>query len=621
MSRDRKRETAAESRRLARKLRLLPARPGVYLHKDARGRVLYVGKAVRLNQRVRSYFQDPSRLDPKTRELVRRIRDLDVIVTPDETTALVLEDRLIKEYRPPYNIRLKDDKRYPYLRITVQEPFPRIEVVRRVADDGARYFGPFTNAGEMRETLRYALQIFPVRTCRLALPQQKVPRACLDHQIGRCSAPCVGLDDRRGYRRKVRDLIRFLEGRDRDALRRLRDEMQAAAAAYDFETAARARDRLRLLERTLARRFRIAGLRGDVDACGLARDGDDACGVVLRIRGGAVLTTHHFLLEDRLAEGPPALLAQLLREYYGRSDDIPATILLPEAIPDTAHWEIVLAERRGRPVRLVVPRRGPRRDAVAMAASNAAVKLNERQLQGRGTDRRVGEEVLRALQERLGLRRQPLVIECFDISTFQGRETVAALVTFRDGKPWKTRYRRFRVRTVEGTDDFASLREVVGRHYRRLGEREGPPADLVVIDGGAGQVAAARQALTELGLHETELIGLAKREELIVREDGPPLRLSRHDPALQLLQRIRDEAHRFAINYHRRLRGRSMQASVLDRIPGIGPVKKMALLHHFDSVEAIRRAGAEQLCAVRGIGRADAERILAFFAAEGRRET
>ena len=602
--------------RLRRKLRRLPRRPGVYLHRDARGRVLYVGKARRLDQRVRSYFQGPATLDPKTRQLVRRVADVEVIVTPDESAALVLEDRLIKEYRPPYNVRLKDDKRYPYIRVTVQEEFPRVEVVRRTADDGARYFGPYTSARDMRETLRYALQIFPVRTCRLDLPRQTLDRPCLDYQIGRCSGPCAGLDDRAGYRRKVADLVRFLEGRDRKVPEALRREMAAAAARYDFETAARLRDRLRLLERTLARRFRLDGLGGAVDVLGTARDGEEACGVVLRVRGGQVLTVHHFLLRDRLQRGGPDLLAQLLREYYGRTDDLPPLVLLPEPLPDTAEWERLLAERRGGPVRLRVPRRGARRDALRMAAANAAARLTAEREGAAEPPPAAPDSPVAALQERLGLRRLPRVIECFDISTFQGRETVAALVTFRDGRPWKSRYRRFRVRSVEGTDDFASLREAVGRHYRRVLEREERPADLVVIDGGAGQVAAAREALTALGLHDVELIGLAKREETIVREAGPDLRLPRHDPALRLLQRLRDEAHRFAVTYHRLLRGKRMEASLLDRIPGIGPAKKMALLHHFDSVEAVRRADAAALAAVRGLTAADVQRILAFFAAE-----
>ena len=601
---------------LQAKLALLPEAPGVYLHKDESGKVLYVGKATRLNHRVRSYFQSGER-DRKTEQLVRRIRDFDYIVTGSEQEALVLEDQLIKEYRPPYNIRLKDDKRYPYIRVTLQEPFPRVEVVRRIEGDGARYFGPYTNVGAMRETLKYALRIFQVRTCSLDLPGQTVPRACLDHQIGRCSAPCVGFDGRDSYRRRARDLVRFLDGSDPRALEGLKREIEQHAEAYDYEQAAAARDRLRLLEKTLGGLSRIHGLTANVDACAVVRDGRQACGVVLRIRRGRILTTHHFLLEDRLESEAAGFLAQLLREYYPRAGDIPPAVLTSHELPRREQWETWFAELRGSRVRMTVPSRGPRRDAVKLALDNATWKLNERKLRDSMTVRSVAPGELLQLQEALELRTVPETIECFDISNFQGRETVASLVFFKHGKPLKSRYRRFRIKTVDGVDDFASMREVCRRYYSRLQEKGVPPADLVMVDGGKGQLSSARGVLTELGLHEVELIGLAKRDEEIHRERGPsPVHLSRGSAALQLLQRVRDEAHRFAITYHRLLREQKMTASILDRIPGIGRMKKLALLHHFDSVEAVRRAGAGELASVRGLNKADVGRILEFFAAE-----
>ena len=602
---------------LARKLHLLPDAPGVYLHKDKHGKVIYVGKAARLHLRVASYFQRAGYHDPKTEQLVKRIADVDYITTANEAEALVLEDQLIKEYRPRYNIRLKDDKRYPYLRITLQEPMPRVEVVRRIADDGARYFGPYTNVKAMRETLKHALRGFQVRTCHLALPEQTVPRPCLDWQIGRCSAPCVDYDTQAVYDRRVRALVRFLAGREKGLLDELRAEMSTLSAGRHYEDAAKVRDRLALLETALDGVGRVYGLTGDLDACGVVRDGATGCGVVLRIRGGKIMTSHHFLLEDRLESDTPAFLSQLCREYYPRAGDLPPILLVSHDLPDKEQWCERLSELRGRPVVIVKPRRGPRKESVDMALANAAYKLNERRLRDQTRVRRVAPGRALALQDALDLRKVPETIECFDISTLQGRETVASLVFFKNGRPLKSRYRRFRIRTVQGSDDFASMREVLTRYYRRLLDKASPPADLVMVDGGVGQLSAARESLTALGLHEVELVGLAKREEVIHRERGlPPVRLPHSSPALQLLQRVRDEAHRFAITYHRLLRSRSVQDSVLDLIPGIGRVKKLTLLHHFDSLDAIRAAGADELGKVRGIHGGDVERIIAFFAAE-----
>jgi len=607
---------------LACKLRLLPDAPGVYLHKDKHGKVIYVGKAARLHQRVSSYFQRTDEHDPKTALLVRHISDVDYIATAGEAEALVLEDQLIKEYRPRYNIRLKDDKHFPYMRITLQEPYPRVEVVRRIADDGARYFGPYTNVRAMRETLKHALRVFQVRTCHLDLPEQTVPRPCLDWQIGRCSAPCVEYDTQAVYGRRVHALTRFLEGRQTGLLEELRAEMADLSGTQRYEDAARVRDRLALLESTLDGVDRISGLMGDLDACGIVRDGALACGVVLRVRGGQIMTTHHFLLEDRLENETPAFLAQLCREYFPRAGDLPPVVLVSHDLPDRTQWSEHLGELRGGRVSIVKPRRGPRREAVDMALANAAYKLNEWRLRDSTRVRRVAPGRALALQDALDLRRVPETLECFDISTLQGRETVASLVYFKGGQPPKSRYRRFRIRTVKGTDDYASMHEVLSRYYKRLLDRELPPADLVIVDGGAGQLAAARGALATLGLHEVELVGLAKREEIIHREHGlPPVRLPRTSPALQLLQRVRDEAHRFAITYHRLLRARGVEDSILDRIPGIGRVKKLTLLHHFDSINHIRCASAEELAAVRGIHASDVERIVAFFAADGKAQT
>jgi excinuclease ABC subunit C len=597
---------------LAGKLRLLPASPGVYLHKDRQGRVLYVGKAKRLSARVRSYFQEPEHKDPKTRALVARIADIDYIATETETDALVLENQLIKEYRPQYNIRLKDDKQYPYLRISLGEDYPRITVVRRIARDKARYFGPYTNSYAMRETLKFAAGFFQVRTCSLDLPDASVDRPCLDYQIGRCTAPCVDLVDRERYREQVRQLVAFLEGRDRTVLTSLTSRMESLAADLRFEEAAALRDRIRRLETTVAESRFLPGVDQDVDVCGVVRDGAEACGVVLRVRGGRILTTHHFLMRDRFEEELEAFQAQLLREYYPRAGDIPARVLLTCDMEDLDTWTAWLERLREAPVTLHVPRRGAKREAVELAQRNAAYKLGERALRDTLHGRAGVDPGDVALQAALGLHKVPETIECFDISNFQGRETVASLVTFRAGEPLKSRYRRFRIRTVEGVDDFASMEEVLDRHYGKLAARGERPADLVVVDGGIGQLGRARAVLSRHGFGDTDLIGLAKRDEVIVRESGE-LKLPRKSPALKLLQRVRDEAHRFAITYHRLLRDQRTTASELDLIPGIGRMKKLALLHHFGSVEALRTAGAEQLAEVRGLGRQDAINILTYF--------
>lgn len=597
---------------LAAKLRLLPASPGVYLHKDRQGRVLYVGKAKRLNARVRSYFQDPEHRDPKTRALVERIDDVDYIATETETDALVLENQLIKEYRPQYNIRLKDDKQYPYLRISLGEDYPRITVVRRIARDQGRYFGPYTNTYAMRETLKFAAGFFQVRTCSFDLPDASVDRPCLDHQIGRCTAPCVDLVDRERYQQQVRHLVAFLEGRDRTVLDSLRAQMERLAEGLRFEEAAALRDRIRRLETTVAESRLLPGVDRDVDVCGVVRDGEEACGVVLRVRGGRILTTHHFLMRDRFEEELAVFQAQLLREYYPRAGDIPPRILLTCVMEDIGTWSAWLERLRQATVKLHVPQRGAQREAVELAQRNAAFKLGERTLRDTLHGRAGVDPGDVALQAALGLHKVPETIECFDISNFQGRETVASLVTFRGGEPLKSRYRRFRIRTVEGVDDFASMEEVLDRHYRKLAAQGQRPADLVVVDGGVGQLGRARAVLARHGFGDTDLIGLAKRDEVIVRETGE-LKLSRRSPALKLLQRVRDEAHRFAITYHRLLRDQRTTASELDLIPGIGRIKKLSLLHHFGSVEALREAGPAQLSEVRGLGRQDAINILTFF--------
>ncbi|RKZ18361.1 excinuclease ABC subunit C [bacterium] len=597
---------------LADKLRALPDAPGVYLHKNAAGKVIYVGKANRLNQRVRSYFQTGGERDRKTDQLVQRIRDFDYIVTDSGTDALVLENQLIKEYRPHYNIRLKDDKQYPYIRVSVQEPYPRVEVVRHLARDGARYFGPFTDVRAMRETLHFACGAFRIRTCHLDLPDSKVDRACLDWQIGRCSAPCVDYDSLEHYGDRARSMVRFLDGGESGVLDDLRREMSRLSDLQQYEQAAEVRDLMARLDKTVARSRPVTGITGDCDLLGLAREGEDASGVVLRVRGGRIITTHHFLLSDRLDRGLEGFMAQLLREYYPRAGDIPPEVLVSHEVDEPQTWSTWLTGLRGGRVKLKYPRRGVRKDAVELARTNAAFKLREATLQRdlRGPATSTPADI--QLQEALDLHTTPHTIECFDISNFQGRETVASLVYFKDGSPLKSRYRRFRLRTVVGPDDIAAMAEVLDRYYGRLAERREATADLVVVDGGAGQLGVAREVLGRYGFHGTQLIGLAKKQETIHREGGT-LNLSRRSEALKLLQRVRDEAHRFAITYHRLVRDKGTLTSELDLIPGIGRVKKLSLLHHFGSVTRIREASADELGEVRGLNRHDVVAVQTYF--------
>jgi excinuclease ABC subunit C len=607
---------------LEQKLALLPEAPGVYLHKNKQGKVIYVGKAKLLTHRVRSYFHTGTEKDPKTQALVNQIRDVDYIVTDTDADALVLENQLIKEYRPLYNVRLKDDKAYPYLRINLKEPFPRISVVRTIEQDGARYFGPYTNVHAMRRTLNFAAGAFQVRTCDLDLPEQTVPRPCLDYQIGRCSAPCTDYDTLEGYGQKVHRLVRFLDGADSEVIEELRRDMETSSEGLHFEEAGKLRDLIGQLEKTTGKSRPVSGVQGNCDLCGVAREGGDASGVILRVRGGRILSSLHFLLSDKLESGLGVFMSQLLREYYARAGDIPGEICLSHDVEDRDSWQTWLTELRGGKVKLLFPRRGIKKEAVELAHTNATFKLREVMLKQELHHSSRKAKVTPAdilLQEALDLHTTPNTIECFDISNFQGKETVASLVFFKNGKPLKSRYRRFRIKTVQGIDDFASMAEVLSRYYGKLKEKGLPPADLVMVDGGAGQLSAARRVLAEYDLHKTQLIGLAKREETIHREQGT-INLSRNSEALKLLQRVRDEAHRFAITYHRLVRDRRTTASELDLIPGIGDMKKLSLLHHFGSVKQIRRADSDALGEVRGINKHDVIAILKFFESHGSAE-
>lgn len=601
---------------LRQKLRGLPTDPGVYLMKDARGKVIYVGKALRLAARVRSYFQDPSGLDRKTARLVDHIRDFDWVAAPSEKDALVLEDQLIKEYRPRYNIRLKDDKAYPYLRLTSAEAYPRIDVVRRPERDGHDYFGPYTNARAMRLTLKALTGILPVRTCALDLPKEKVPRPCLDYYIDRCCAPCVDYVTREEYAALIDEVRLFLQGRSRHLIERLQGQMEVAATKLEFEEAGRIRDRIAAMEEIASQQKTVLRPGDDADVLAMEREGREAVGVVLRVRDGRLVQSEDYHLRSTLADEREAFFERFVAEVLSRSTVLSRTILLEEAIAEPDLRAATLRETHGHPVRLEVPQRGHRTDLVRMARQTANTKMRERIARAQPKRARELERSpgVADLKERLGLAVAPHTIECFDMSHFQGTQRVGSLVFFSGGQPLKSRYRRFRIKDVDGIDDFAMMKECLERYYSRLRDEDKVPADLVVVDGGAGQLSMGVSTLRRYGFVETAIVGLAKREEEVyIPGEKEPVQLSRSSEALKLLQRVRDEAHRFAITYHRRLRDKETLRSVLDEIPGIGQVKRRSLLSVFGSAEKVGQASAEELARVPGIGPVDAQRIVEFF--------
>jgi excinuclease ABC subunit C len=590
---------------IARKIAHLPESPGVYLWKDVEGTVLYVGKAKRLRSRVRSYLGVDAGDSLKTAALVRQMADVDTIVVPSEAHALILEANLIKEYKPRFNITLRDDKSYPYIKVTVQEPFPRVFVTRRVINDGARYFGPYTDVGAMRRALNVVKRIFTVRSCNYDMPAEMPERPCLDYFIKRCKAPCVYLQTQGDYASMIDEVVLFLEGRSDEVTRRVRERMDDASGHLDFERAAELRDVLVHLENMEEPKIVLRVEGGDRDVLGFARDGEDACVAILRIRDGKLLARDHTFVERIEGEPDAAVMTAYLAGSYLSSRERAPELLLPFDVEDR---ELLEESLTGTTIH--VPQRGSRRELVGLAEQNARHLLEELKLTSLETEERASSPVYELGRE-LGLERLPRSLVCFDISTTQGTDTVGSMVWFDNGRPRRAEYRKFRVKTVEGTDDFASMREVVTRYFQRRLEEEKSLPDLVVIDGGKGQLAAARTALDTLGLQALPTISLAKREEeVFLVGKSEPLRLARRSPALRLLQQARDEAHRFAVTYNRKRRAMRTVTSELLRIPGVGPSKRSALLRAFGSIQGVRDASIEQIAALPGFSPKAAQRIL-----------
>jgi excinuclease ABC subunit C len=596
------------------KLRSLPTTPGVYLMRNDAGEIIYVGKAKSLRARVRSYFQSGAQHALKTREMVRRVADLETIVVDSEAEALILENNLIKEHRPRFNINLKDDKTYPYIKVT-SERFPRVFVTRKLERDGSRYFGPYTDVRRMRNSLELVKRLYTVRSCHYDLPADRVERPCLDHQIGRCKAPCVGLQEEADYSSMVGEILELLAGHTRKVAARLRDDMNAAAAEMNFERARELRDAIQQLD-SLEQRQRIVDVEGsDRDVVGFARDGAEGCGVVLQIREGKLLGREAQFLTNLADESDEDALAAFVESLYaGRAqrdpEGVPGEILIPHDFADRGVLEEMLRRVCGRVVRVRAPKRGEKVSLVELADQNARHLQEERKLMGNAAGERA-PDALYALQEALELPTVPRTLVCFDISHTQGSETVASAVFFENGEPNKGEYRKMKVKGEWGNDDFASMHEVVTRYFARRVEEGKPLPDLAVIDGGKGQLGAAAKALQELGLPQQMVISLAKKEEeVFVLGRADSFRLSRRSPALRLLQRIRDEAHRFAVTYNRKLRTKRTVRSELSEIPGVGASRQRALLGRFGSMRAVAQASEAEIAALPGFGPALARKVL-----------
>ena len=594
-------------------LRTLSTKPGVYLFKDAKEGVLYVGKAKALRSRVRSYFRREADLSAKNRELVRLIESVDTLVVGTEAEALILEANLIKEYRPRFNILMRDDKKYPYIKVTVREPFPRVYVTRRVVNDGARYFGPYTSVGPMRQALEVVKRLHTVRSCRYNLPKDKPDRPCLDYHIGRCKAPCVGLQSEADYRKMTDEILRILEGETEELRADVEVRMREASAALDFERAARMRDVLTGLD-TLAKEQRVHRAQGgDLDIVGLARDGDLGAGVVLKVRSGLLLGRDAQRFAKIRDESEEDLLSSLVsRHYLGAGAaalvDLPRQVLLPHELEDRALLAEILTEGAGRQVTVAVPQRGDKLRLIELAEENARQVLEDRVAAHRA------EDALFSLQDELDLKVVPRLMVCFDISHLQGAETVGSAVVFENGEPRRAAYRHMRIKGDWGNDDFASMEEVVRRYFRRRRDEQKPLPDLAVIDGGKGQLSAATSALASLEIEDVAVIALAKREEeVFVPGSGEPILLDRRNRALHLLQRIRDEAHRFAVRYNRKLRSKRTIRSELGEIPGIGPQRQQVLLRRFGSVKGLRQATRDEIAHIPGFSEALASRILTYL--------
>jgi len=604
--------TISENVRIA--LDRLPAEPGIYQMLDENGSVLYVGKAIDLRSRVRSYFQPGRPHQARTDAMVELVRDIRTIIVANETEALLLESNLIKQHRPPFNIRLKDDKSYPHLKLTMGERFPRLIFTRKLIDDGGRYFGPFTNAAALREVIEIVRRAFPLRTCTGEIGVT-YRRPCLQYHIKRCMAPCAFLQTEADYDAIVAEVALFLEGRYHALVSRVEREMQKASDDMAYEQAARLRDRLADLHRVMARQAVVWRSRIDMDVVAAAHGQGVSCMEVFFVRAGLLVGQESSIVEGTEGRGPDEVLAEFVQQYYARAPVIPKEIMLESRIPDRAAVERALSGKRGNRVRILAPERGPRAEYLRKVRRNAEQHLADHLTRTAVADERASV-ALNEIATALNLPTQPRRIECYDISHVQGTDVVGSMVVFEDGRPRKADYRRFKIQG-DGNDDFANMAQMLRRRLRYLNEPAGGKEkkfarrpDLLLIDGGRGQLNAALEILRELDLVAIPAAALAKQfEELYLPVEAEPVLLAANSPAMHLVQRIRDEAHRFAVTYHRTLRGKRQIASPLDAVPGVGAARKKALLRKFGSASGVRRASEEQLRAVPGISASVARSI------------
>ncbi len=593
-----------------------PTKPGCYLMKDTAGKVIYVGKAINLRNRLRSYFHTSTQENPRTRHMVRNITDIEWIVVGSELEALILEMNLIKKHRPHYNVRLKDDKRYPYVKVHWADAFPKVTVTRQIVNDGSRYFGPYTSVWAVHQTLDVLRRIFPYLTCDRTITGQD-ERACLYYDIKLCTAPCIGAIDQAGYRQVIDDLCKFLEGRTEPIVSRMQKEMVQAAVELRFERAATLRDQLQAIEKVVERQKIVSSEYVDSDVVAMARSDGEACVQVFFIRAGKLIGREYFLLEGADNSPDADVIAEFLKQFYDQTPMVPAQVMLPHEVEEAQIIKQWLSSRRnGQKVEIVIPREGQQRELVQMAAENAADTLAALKAQWQA-DRHRQTQALAELQQYLNLSAPPNRIECYDISNTQGTAAVGSMVVFEQGVPSKRNYRRFNIRSVRGPDDFASMEEVLTRRFNRWcasQESADIPGkkvdqafallpDLLLVDGGKGQLSRAVTVLERFNLLEhIPVAGLAKQnEELFVPGHSDSILLPHQSQGLFLVQRVRDEAHRFAITSHRQRRTKAGLASRLDAIPGIGPVRRKALLNHFGSIKNIQESSEQELTAIPGI--------------------
>ena len=604
---------------ITEQLNRLPHRPGVYLMKDTEGTILYVGKAANLHHRVRSYFSAGQKLSPKTRRMVARVAELDFLVTTSEQEALILELNLIKRHHPHYNVRLKDDKTFPYLKIDTGEDWPRVHVTRRLEQDGGRYFGPFASAKSVRQTLKVLKGIFPFRTCSKQITGT-APRACLEYYLGRCLAPCIGAVSRKEYAEVTRQVILFLEGKQEKVVKEIESKMNRAAEALDFEKAALYRDQVQALHEVIEGQKIATTVRGEQDVIAFAQERDLAYVQVFFIRNNKLTGRESFVLQGTRHEEPPQIMTSFIQQFYNSSPYLPPLLLLQYPVEDMAVIKDWLKSKRGTSVALQVPRRGNKKQLVDIAAENARQGLEQLKIKQLAAPKAL-DTALAEIEKELKLKGPPFRMEAYDISNIQGTAAVGSMVVFENGRSKPAHYRRFRIKTVSGANDYAMLHEVLRRRFKRsLNGKTATPTDtwaimpdLVLIDGGKGQLNAALSAIREIG-GSLPIASLAKEnEEIFIPQQAEPIILPRSSPGLQLLQRLRDEAHRFAIGYYIKLRRRETFTSALDSIPGIGPRRKRALLRQFGSVSAIREASVEELAATIGVRESQAKSIKEYL--------